>query len=129
MPGRSSQRRTPRQKRPQTAGMRAAGLVNVHPEEVGLQVVLEALADPVRRSILRQLAKRTDWTHAGDALDLALDPDLSEAAVNQHCNVLRNAGLVEQRDVGSRRLNRLRRPEFDEHFPGLLDLVLREMEL
>jgi DNA-binding transcriptional ArsR family regulator len=129
MAGRASQRRTPRQKRPQTVGIRAIGLVNVHPGEVRLQVVLEAVADPVRRSILRQLARRTDWTHAGDALDLTLDPDLSEAAIGQHCNVLRTAGLVEQRDVGSRRLNRLRRPEFDEHFPGLLDLVLREMEL
>lgn len=129
MPSRASQSRTPRQKRPQNVGIRAGGLVNVHPSEVRLQVVLDAVADPARRTILRQLARRTDWTHAGDALDLAMDPDLSETVIAQHCNVLRNAGLVEQRDMGSRRLNRLRRPEFDEHFPGLLDLVLREMEL
>ena len=28
--------------------------------------------------------------------------------------------LIEQRDEGTRRLNRLRRPEFDQAFPGLL---------
>lgn len=103
--------------------------MNVHPSQAGLQVVLEALADPVRRSIVRQFAKCTDWTQAGDAIDLILDPDLSATAIGRHCDVLRNAGLVEQRDAGNRRLNRLRRPEFDERFPGLLDLVLHELEL
>ncbi len=38
--------------------------------------------------------------------------------------MLRNAGLLEQRDEGSRKVNRLRRAEFDARFPGLLDLVL-----
>jgi hypothetical protein len=36
------------------------------------------------------------------------------------------AGLVEQRDEGRRRLNRLRRPEFDHVYPGLLDIALNE---
>ena len=42
-----------------------------------------------------------------------------------HFTVLRAAGLVEQRDEGPRRVNRLRRTEFDARFPGLLELVLR----
>ncbi|NUR90795.1 MAG: transcriptional regulator, partial [Nonomuraea sp.] len=43
-------------------------------------------------------------------------------------SVLRNVGLLEQRDEGARRLNRLRRNEFDERFPGLLTLILTEAE-
>jgi hypothetical protein len=35
-----------------------------------------------------------------------------------------DAGLLEQRDEGNRRMNRLMRDEFDRRFPGLLDLVL-----
>ncbi|MFI0983759.1 hypothetical protein [Streptomyces exfoliatus] len=35
------------------------------------------------------------------------------------------AGLVEQRDQGPKRVNRLRRDEFEARFPGLLDLLLR----
>ncbi|MFC0639517.1 hypothetical protein [Streptomyces griseoluteus] len=42
-----------------------------------------------------------------------------------HFTVPRAAGLVEQRDEGARRVNRLRRAEFEARFPGLLDLVLR----
>lgn len=33
---------------------------------------------------------------------------------------------MEQRDEGPKRVNRLRREEFEARFPGLLDLVLRE---
>ncbi|CAM5337481.1 Transcriptional regulator OS=Streptomyces antimycoticus OX=68175 GN=SSPO_054850 PE=4 SV=1 [Streptomyces antimycoticus] len=42
--------------------------------------------------------------------------------------MLRAAGLIEQRDMGPKRVNRLRRPEFDQRFPGLLDLVLRDRQ-
>ncbi|WP_159060344.1 helix-turn-helix domain-containing protein [Streptomyces griseoruber] len=46
--------------------------------------------------------------------------------LSHHFAVLPAAGLVEQRDEGPRRVNRLRRQEFDARFPGLLDLVLRD---
>jgi hypothetical protein len=39
---------------------------------------------------------------------------------------LRGAGLIQQRADATRRLNRLRRPEFAERFPGLLTLVISE---
>jgi DNA-binding transcriptional ArsR family regulator len=51
---------------------------------------------------------------------------VTKATRSHHFAVLREAGLIEQRDEGPRRLDRLRRPEFEEAFPGLLELVLQE---
>lgn len=75
----------------------------------------------LRRSILRQLASQPDWTFACGTFDLPV----SKATSTHHFAVLRKAGLLEQRDEGTRRPNRLRREDFDRRFPGLLDLVLR----
>lgn len=92
------------------------------PDAVSLQAALDALADPVRRMILRELADQPDWTRACGTFDLPV----GKATRSHHFAVLRQAGLIEQRDKGPRRLNRLRRPEFDRAFPGLLDLALSE---
>jgi DNA-binding transcriptional ArsR family regulator len=101
---------------------RARGLTHVHPKEVALQDALTAVGDPVRRAILRELAEIPDWTKACGTFAVTV----TKATRSHHFAVLRAAGLIEQRDEGARRLNRLRRPEFDEAFPGLLDLVLAE---
>ena len=97
-----------------------APLAHARPADVSLQTALEAVGDPVRRHILRQLAGLPDWTLACGRFDLPV----SKATSSHHFAVLREAGLLEQRDAGTRRLNRLRRTEFDERFPGLLGLVL-----
>jgi DNA-binding transcriptional ArsR family regulator len=99
---------------------RARGLTHALPAAVSLQEALAAVADPVRRSILRELAAVPEWTKACGTFDLPV----AKATRSHHFAVLRAAGLIEQRDEGPRRLNRLRRPEFDAVFPGLLDLVL-----
>lgn len=93
-----------------------------HPDEVDLQTALAALADPVRRSIVRQLAAVPDWSLACGTLDVPV----AKATSTHHFLVLRNAGLLDQRVEGTRRLNRLRRSEFTARFPGLLDLVLAD---
>jgi DNA-binding transcriptional ArsR family regulator len=49
---------------------------------------------------------------------------VSSATRSHHFAILREAGLIEQREDGRRRLNRLRRVEFNAVFPGLLDLAL-----
>jgi DNA-binding transcriptional ArsR family regulator len=105
-----------------TKARRAANLRHADPNEVGLQEALEALADPVRRSILRALAGEPDFSRACGTFDLPV----SKATASHHFAVLRASGLLEQVDQGPRRLNRLRRAEFDARFPGLLALVLAE---
>ncbi|MEU7987017.1 helix-turn-helix transcriptional regulator [Streptosporangium canum] len=101
---------------------RARNLTHVQPADVPLQAALDAVADPVRRAILCELAGEPDWTRACGTFDLPV----GKATRSHHFAVLRRAGLIEQRDAGPRRVNRLRRPEFDQAFPGLLDLVLKE---
>ena len=103
---------------------RARGLTHRHPAQVSLQDALDAVGDPVRRMILRELAGRPDWTRACGTFDLPV----SKATRSHHFAVLRDAGLIEQRDEGPRRVNRLRRAEFEARFPGLLALVLRDDE-
>ncbi|MFE1312233.1 ArsR/SmtB family transcription factor [Streptomyces sp. NPDC058755] len=94
---------------------------HVHPDEVPVEAALAALADPVRLTLVRQLAVSADWSRSCGSFDVPV----GKAALSHHFTVLRGAGLVEQRDEGPKRVNRLRRAEFDARFPGLLDLVLR----
>jgi len=100
----------------------ARELRHIDPAEVTLQHALDALADPVRRSIVQTLAGEPDFSRACGTFDLPV----SKATASHHFAVLRSAGLIEQLDVGPRRLNRLRRAEFDAKFPGLLALILSE---
>jgi len=63
----------------------------------------DAIADPVRRDLLRVLA-------TGDArvVDLAAGRAISRPAVSRHLRVLSDAGLVVADDVGRERHYRLR---------------------
>ncbi|WP_416983198.1 ArsR/SmtB family transcription factor [Streptomyces sp. T028] len=95
---------------------------HIHPDDVPVLTALAALADPVRITLVRELAGSPEWSRACGSFDVPV----GKAALSHHFSVLRGAGLVEQRDEGPRRVNRLRRKEFDARFPGLLDLVLRD---
>ncbi|GAA3935563.1 hypothetical protein GCM10022244_49950 [Streptomyces gulbargensis] len=95
--------------------------VHADPADVPLETALTTLADPVRRTLVRELAGAADWERACGSFDVPV----TKATLSRHFAVLREAGLLEQRDAGPKRLNRLRRAEFDARFPGLLDLVLR----
>ncbi|MCZ4120764.1 ArsR/SmtB family transcription factor [Streptomyces sp. H39-S7] len=95
---------------------------HTHPEDVPVLAALAALADPVRLQLVRELAGSGDWERSCGTFDVPV----GKAALSHHFAVLRTAGLIEQRDQGPKRVNRLRRAEFDQRFPGLLDLVLRD---
>jgi hypothetical protein len=47
---------------PVTATQRAKGLTHADPADTTLQEVLSAVGDPIRRSILRQVASEPDFT-------------------------------------------------------------------
>jgi DNA-binding transcriptional ArsR family regulator len=91
-----------------------------HPTADSLELtgVLHALADPVRLEIVRGLAS------AGESRCNAFDLPVSKSTSTHHFRVLRESGVIEQRAEGTAVVNRLRRDELDERFPGLLDSVL-----
>jgi DNA-binding transcriptional ArsR family regulator len=66
------------------------------------QTALNVLGDPTRRAIFERLA---DGPHAVG--DIARELPVSRPAVSQHLKVLKDAGLVRDRQVGTRRLYRL----------------------
>jgi len=63
---------------------------------------LGALGDPTRRAIIECLAERPRAVG-----ELADELPVSRPAVSQHLKVLKNAGLVTERAVGTRRIYRL----------------------
>ena len=93
-----------------------------HPDrdELQLTTVLAALSDPVRMGIVAHLAS---LGQNGEPACVSFALPVSKSTQSAHFRVLREAGLIRQRDEGTRRLNRLRREDLDARFPGLLDLV------
>ncbi len=61
--------------------------------------VLDALGDPTRRAIFEQLGERPSAV-----VDLAARLPVSRPAVSQHLKVLKEAGLVRDEQVGTRRV-------------------------
>lgn len=92
-----------------------------HPDvaAVTLQQVLDALVDPVRRSIVTQLADAEADIRCGD-----FDLPVSRSTATHHFRILREAGLIRQHYAGTSRMNTLRRSEVDAVFPGLLDALV-----
>jgi DNA-binding transcriptional ArsR family regulator len=92
---------------------------------------LKAIAEPRRRAILRLVSG--DELAAGE---IAAHFDVSRPAISQHLGVLREAGLVEERRVGTRRLYRARpaglaelRTLLDEMWASSLDVGRRLVEV
>ncbi|BCK67528.1 transcriptional regulator [Streptomyces libani subsp. rufus] len=96
----------------------------VHPDRTQLRftTVLAALGDPVRLAIVVRLA---DAEPDGELACTTFALPVSKSTQSGHFRVLREAGVIRQRDEGTRRLNRLRRDDIDDRFPGLLDLAIR----
>jgi len=90
------------------------------PDEAAIELtaVLQALADPVRLQIVRELDGGDERACGLFALTVA------PSTRSHHFRVLREAGIVRTRVSGTRRLVSVRRPELDRRFPGLLDAVL-----
>jgi DNA-binding transcriptional ArsR family regulator len=92
-----------------------------HPptDHLELPTVLHALSDPQRLRIVRELSADPEPRPCG-----AFDVNVSKSTCTHHFRVLREAGVIRQEQIGTSRLNSLRRDDLDERFPGLLDAVL-----
>jgi len=88
------------------------------PETFVLERVLYALSDPVRMEIVRCLSA------VAQASCGELDGGRPKSSVSHHFRVLREAGLVHTRNVGTTHMNSLRSEEMEARFPGLLKAIL-----
>jgi DNA-binding transcriptional ArsR family regulator len=89
-------------------------------DELRLEVVMSALSDPLRLTIVRKLlleAEAEDHTCGWFGLDRP------KSSLTHHFRALREAGLTRQRQYGLERRSRLRTEDLNARFPGLLDLV------
>ena len=96
-----------------------------------MEAALKAIAAPHRRQILSLV--RDDELSAGQ---IAAHFDVTRPAVSQHLTVLKEAGLVDERRNGTRRLYRVRpaglepiREFLEQFWDERLEALKREAEL
>jgi DNA-binding transcriptional ArsR family regulator len=96
-----------------------------HPrrDQIELAAVLHALSDPVRLRIVAGLADGDERTCK------SFDVPVVKSTCTHHFRVLRDAGVIRQRQEGTARLNSLRREDLEQRFPGLLAAVLSAARL
>jgi DNA-binding transcriptional ArsR family regulator len=87
--------------------------------ELRLEAVLQALGDPVRLLIVRQLHCSENTRTCG-----SFDLPVGKSTASHHFKVLRESGVIRQRVQGRSRDTELRQADLDERFPGLLGSVL-----
>jgi DNA-binding transcriptional ArsR family regulator len=92
-------------------------------EDIVLAPVLAALSDPIRLAIVCKLGNGSERSCA------SLELPVAKSTLTHHLKVLREAGVIVQRPVGTSKMTTLRRKDLDARFPGLLDSVLAGAKL
>ena len=82
--------------------------------------MLQALADPVRLDMVRQLADCESELSCGQ-----IQVPVTKSTATHHLKVLTRAGITAEREEGTRKYVRLRYSELEQRFPGLLESLLR----
>jgi predicted transcriptional regulator len=88
-------------------------------KDLELHLVMQALSDPCRMSIVRQLLQSKGRALACNEVEL----DVVKATRSHHFDVLRAAGIIFTQMDGTKCMTSVRQAELDKRFPGLLKLV------
>lgn len=89
-------------------------------EDLRLDLIMGALADPLRLTIIRKLILESEaYDHTCGWFGF----DRPKSSLTHHFKTLREAGLIRQRQYGLERRSRVRTEDLDDRFPGLLNLV------
>ena len=97
----------------------------VHPsiEDVTVEGILHALADPVRVAIYAGLASCEGGSNCSAFLQLE-NREIPKSTLSQHFRALREAGLVRSERHGVEMRNTTRCAEIEARFPGLLPALM-----
>ena len=95
-----------------------------HPtvEQLCLSAILNALGDPTRLQIIKNL------TNQGETTCASCNIDLPKSALSHHFKVLREAGLINVRIEGKQRFLSIRYEDLAQRFPGLLEGVIKNLQ-
>ena len=98
----------------------------MHPaiEDVTLESVLYALADPTRLEIVKKIASMG----CGLNCQSAAPADLPKSTQSHHFQILREAGLIKSERRGTEVVNGLRCAEIEKRFPGVISSILKASE-
>lgn len=97
---------------------RAQAVIYPTPEQMSLVGILHALSDVTRMVIVTSLLESVERPCG------TFPVTVSPSTLTYHFKVLREAGLIHQREEGRRKLTSLRRDEVEARFPGLLDSII-----
>lgn len=97
----------------------------IHPsiEDITVEGILHALADPVRAAIYVELASSACPNICANFLKIS-DRDIPKSTLSQHFRALREAGLVRSERRGVEMHNTSRCAEVEKRFPGLLGAIM-----
>jgi DNA-binding transcriptional ArsR family regulator len=95
------------------------------PDLAGIDVltVLQALSDPVRLDIVRQLGA---CPQNGAMTCGQVEVPVAKSTATHHFKTLHTAGITSEREEGTRKFIRLRKDDLEERFPGLIELLLND---
>jgi DNA-binding transcriptional ArsR family regulator len=95
-----------------------------HPavQDVSLHMVMQALSDPCRVAIVHELLQAKGRALACNEVKL----DISKATRSHHFEVLRAAGIIFTEMKGTKCMTSLRRAELNQHFPGLIKMIVAQ---
>jgi DNA-binding transcriptional ArsR family regulator len=96
-----------------------------HPsiEEVTVEGILYALADPVRLALYGELVASTCSLSCSSLLGIS-DKTVPKSTLSQHFRLLREAGLIRSERRGVEMQNSSRCAEIEQRFPGLIPAIL-----
>ncbi len=97
---------------------RRPALIHPPPEDLTVLGILHALSDPTRMTVV--LTLRASPGRACGTFPVEVAP----STLTHHFRVLREAGIIRQRDDGNRRWTTLRGEDLQARFPGLLDAIV-----
>ncbi|WP_458071928.1 ArsR/SmtB family transcription factor [Rhodanobacter sp. BL-MT-08] len=97
----------------------------IHPsiEDITVEGILHALADPVRVAIYAELASSACANTCSNFLQVS-DRHIPKSTLSQHFRALREAGLVRSERIGVEMHNTARCQEVEKRFPGLLAAIM-----
>ena len=97
----------------------------LHPplDEVTVEAILHALADPVRVALYAEIVRSAAARSCSILLDLSRKA-VPKSTLSQHFKVLREAGLIRSERCGVEMRNSSRGDEIEQRFPGLIAAIL-----